>query len=108
MYLVITAVFILFVNINMSTTDQIVMIDNDLINERIEIVKRQTSYSHEEAKEALQKNNYDVMSCIREYLEVPIEKQEPVKKSLNQQIYSELRTKLGSVSHQQIDQSKLK
>tara|TARA_Y100000816_G_scaffold267559_1_gene229060 strand:- start:7354 stop:7629 length:276 start_codon:yes stop_codon:yes gene_type:complete len=91
----------------MSRSDQIVMIDNDVIDERIEIVKRQTSYSHDEAKAALQKNNYDVMSCIREYLEVPNKKQES-KKSLNQQIYTELRGKLGSVSQQQIDQSKLK
>lgn len=91
----------------MSSSDQIVMIDNDVIDERIEIVKRQTSYSHDEAKAALQKNNYDVMSCIREYLEVPNKKQES-KKSLNQQIYTELRGKLGSVSQQQIDQSKLK
>ena len=83
------------------------MVDNDVIDERIEIVKRQTSYSHDEAKAALQKNNYDVMSCIREYLEVPNKKQES-KKSLNQQIYTELRGKLGSVSQQQIDQSKLK
>ena len=83
------------------------MVDNDVIDERIEIVKRQTSYSHDEAKAALQKNNYDVMSCIREYLEVPNKKQES-KKSLNQQIYTELRSKLGSVSQQQIDQSKLK
>lgn len=92
----------------MSNTDQIVMVDNDVIDERVEIVKRQTSYSDKEAKEALQKNNYDVMSCIREYLEVPIKKQEPSKKSINQQIYTELRGKLGSISHQQIDQSKLK
>lgn len=91
----------------MSSSDQIVMVDNDVIDERIEIVKRQTSYSHDEAKAALQKNNYDVMSCIREYLEVPTKKQES-KKSLNQQIYTELRGKLGSVSQQQIDQSKLK
>lgn len=92
----------------MSSSDQIVMVDNDVIDERIEIVKRQTSYSHDEAKAALQKNNYDVMSCIREYLEVPNKKQESTKKSLNQQIYTELRGKLGSVSQQQIDQSKLK
>lgn len=92
----------------MSSSDQMVMVDNDVIHERVEIVKRQTSYSHDEAKAALQKNNYDVMSCIREYLEVPDKKPEPVKKSLNQQIYSELREKLGGVSNQQIDQSKLK
>ena len=90
----------------MSNTDQIVMVDNDVIDERVEIVKRQTSYSDKEAKEALQKNNYDVMSCIREYLEVPIKKQEPSKKSINQQIYTELRGKLGSEPIKEINKNK--
>ncbi len=90
----------------MSTTDQMVMIENDVIDERIEIVKRQTSYSHTEAKEALQNNNYDVMSCIREYLEVPVKKQEPAKKSINQQIYTELRGKLGLEPIKQINKTK--
>ena len=90
----------------MSKSDQIVCIETDLIQERIEILKRQTSYSHKEAKEALQKNNYDVMSCIREYLEVPVKKQEPSKKSINQQIYTELRGKLGSEPIKEINKNK--
>ncbi len=81
----------------MSKSDQIVCIDNEVIQERIEILKRQTSYSHEEAKAALKKNNYDTMACIREYLEVPQKKEEPTKKSLNQQIYKELRNQLGTI-----------
>ena len=81
----------------MSSNDQIVMIDNNVILERIEIVKRQTSYSHEEAKEALQKNNYDTMACIREYLDIPQNNTKKSKMSINQQIYKELRNQLGSV-----------
>lgn len=81
----------------MSSNDQIVMIDNNVILERIEIVKRQTSYSHEEAKEALQKNNYDTMACIREYLDIPKNNTKKSKMSINQQIYKELRNQLSSV-----------
>ena len=82
----------------MSNTNDLVCIDNDDIQERIEILKRQTSYSDEEASNALKKHNYDTMSCIREYLEVPTKKEEPKKMSVNQQIYRELRNQLGSVT----------
>tara|TARA_Y200000002_G_scaffold349835_1_gene326779 strand:- start:32718 stop:32984 length:267 start_codon:yes stop_codon:yes gene_type:complete len=82
----------------MSKSDQIVCIETDLIQERIEILKRQTSYSHEQAEEALKNNNYDTMACIREYLEVPQKKEDPTKKSINQQIYKELRNQLGTVT----------
>jgi predicted nucleic acid-binding protein len=82
----------------MSKSDQIVCIETGLIQERIEILKRQTSYSHEQAEEALKKNNYDTMACIREYLEVPQKKEDSTKKSINQQIYKELRNQLGTVN----------
>lgn len=82
----------------MNNTNDLVCIDNDVIQERIEILKRQTSYSDEEASNALKKHNYDTMSCIREYLEVPTKKEEPKKMSVNQQIYRELRNQLGSVT----------
>ena len=82
----------------MSKSDQIVCIESDLIQERIEILKRQTSYSHEQAEDALKNNNYDTMACIREYLEVPQKKEDKTKKSINQQIYKELRNQLGTVN----------
>ena len=83
----------------MSNTNDLVCIDNDDIQERLEILKRQTSYSHDEALEALKKHNYDTMSCIREYLEIPAKKKEdPKKMSVNQQIYRELRNQLGTVT----------
>ena len=49
----------------MSKSDQIVCIETDLIQERSEILKRQTSYSHEQAEAALKNSNYDTMACIR-------------------------------------------
>lgn len=83
----------------MNNTNELVCIDNDVIQERLEILKRQTSYSDDEAIDALKKHNYDTMSCIREYLEIPTKKEEdPKKMSVNQQIYRELRNKLGSVT----------
>ena len=87
----------------MSKSDQIVCIETDLIQERIEILKRQTSYSHEQAEEALKNNNYDTMACIREYLEVPQKKEDSTKKSINQQIYKELRNQLGTVTPPKIE-----
>ena len=83
----------------MNNTNELVCIDNDVIQERLEILKRQTSYSDDEAIDALKKHNYDTMSCIREYLEIPTKKkEEPKKMSVNQQIYRELRHQLGTVT----------
>lgn len=78
--------------------NEIVCVDNNLIEERISIVQRQTEYTYEEAKSALKKNNYDTMYCIREYLGTPQKKDLPKKMSVNQQIYKELRQQLGTVT----------
>jgi len=81
----------------MSSDNDMVCIDNDEIDERVQIVMRQTDYTTEHAKSALQKHNYDTMSCIREYLGVPEKKTQSKPVSINQQIYREIRHKLGSV-----------
>ena len=82
----------------MASKDQIVCVDNEVIEERVEMVKRQTTYTTEEANDALKKNNYDTRACIRAYLEVPVKHGHPQKISVNQQIYRELRNQLGTVS----------
>ena len=82
----------------MASKDQIVCVDNDVIEERVEMVKRQTTYTHDEARSALKKNNYDTMACIREYLDVPKTKDSSKKISVNQQIYRELRNQLGTIA----------
>ncbi len=80
----------------MSTNTNITCISNDELEEKIGILMRQTNYDEETAEKMLEKHNYDVTKCIKEYLGVP-EKQPAKKMSVNQQIYSEIRKKLGHV-----------
>jgi hypothetical protein len=79
-----------------STNINITCISNDELEEKIGILMRQTNYDEETAEKILEKHNYDVPKCIKEYLGVP-EKQPAKKMSVNQQIYSEIRKKLGHV-----------
>ena len=66
----------------------------------IEMVVRQTDYSFEEAKEKLEENHYQYMKVIEEYMEVDKIKEERDRerrekeegKSVNQKIYSQIRT----------------
>lgn len=66
----------------------------------IEMVVRQTDYSFEEAKEKLEENHYQYMKVIEEYMEVDKIKEQREKeirekeesKSVNQKIYSQIRT----------------
>jgi len=79
-------------------------ISNEELEERIEIVSRQTDYTTEEIREKLLKHNYDTIKCIKEYLcagstsnngkTTNTNPEKKHEKSLNQQIYTELRKKL--------------
>jgi hypothetical protein len=73
-------------------------ISNDELEERIGIVMRQTEYTEEEAETALTKNNYDTISCIKEYLGIPLQKEPEKKGSVNQEIYKQLRKQMGVVT----------
>jgi hypothetical protein len=61
----------------------------------VQIIMRQTNYSEEIAKEKLQEFNYDHMAVIRAYFGISEKKQFPIK-SVNQEIYKQLRYKLDS------------
>jgi coproporphyrinogen III oxidase-like Fe-S oxidoreductase len=61
-------------------------------NESISKIMNQTNYSKEEALNRLRKNNGDYIKTIKEYLGVS-EKTEKTK-SLNQEIYRQIRLKL--------------
>jgi hypothetical protein len=63
--------------------------------ELIQIILRQTDYTEEIAKEKLIENNGDHILVIKKYMGLDDKKQEPVK-SLNQEIYKQLRYKLDS------------
>jgi hypothetical protein len=62
--------------------------------EKIGLVMRQTGYTEEVAKEKLLEYNNDPMRVIKGYLGIG-EKKAPPLKSLNQEIYSQLRSKLN-------------
>jgi|SaaInlStandDraft_1057018.scaffolds.fasta_scaffold113058_2 hypothetical protein len=79
----------------MNKDDKISIVDTTELEEKIEIIMRQTDYTKDIAREKLIIHEYDTMKCIRDYLGVT-EKKAPTM-SVNQQIYKELRNKLGSV-----------
>jgi hypothetical protein len=73
-------------------------IEQTELERKIKIVQGQTDYTEEQAREKLTLNNFDEMKCIREYLGVPSKTSiKPKQVSLNQQIYKEIRHKMGSV-----------
>lgn len=63
--------------------------------EHIEVIMRQTNYNRETAIVKLQEHNSNHITVIKEFMGIPIKKTEPVK-SLNQEIYKQLRYKLDA------------
>ena len=62
----------------------------------IEIILRQTNYSTEEAREKLCEYNNDYIAVIKAYLGVKKDASKPEIKSVNQEIYKQMRFKLDS------------
>ena len=75
--------------------DTISLIETDLIDDKIQKILRQTSYTQKKAREKLQEYNYDEIQVIKSYFGIS-EKKEGVIKSVNQEIYKQLRSKLNS------------
>jgi hypothetical protein len=76
-------------------TDTISFVETDKIDENVQVIMRQTDYTEEMAKEKLKEFNYDHIAVIKSYLGVTEKKTTPVK-SLNQEIYKQLRHRLDS------------
>ena len=64
------------------------------MDEHIDIIMRQTNYSREECIEKLQNNN--TTDIIKEYMGISLQPQSNRKKSLQQEIYFQLRTQMDS------------
>jgi hypothetical protein len=75
--------------------NSISFIETDKIEEQIQIILRQTDYSEEDAREKLKQHNYDHLKVIKSFLGVTEKKALPPK-SVNQEIYRQLRYKLDS------------
>ena len=75
--------------------DNISLVETDQIDEKIQKVMRQTDYSENMAREKLKEHNFDEIATIKSYLGITEKKALPVK-SVNQEIYKQLRSKLNS------------
>ena len=75
--------------------DNISFVETEKIDENIQIILRQTDYTEEIAKEKLKEFNYDHLAVIRAYFGIA-EKKTPQVKSVNQEIYKQLRYRLDS------------
>ena len=75
--------------------DHISLVDTDQIEEKIQKVMRQTDYTEEMAREKLKLFNYDEILVIKSYLGISDKKVQPIK-SVNQEIYKQLRYRLDS------------
>jgi hypothetical protein len=70
------------------------LVETDLIDEKVQKVMRQTDYSEEIAREKLYEHNFNEIATIKAYLGITEKKTLQVK-SINQEIYKQLRYKLN-------------
>ena len=75
--------------------DNISLVETDQIDEKVQKVLRQTDYNEEQARDKLKQHGFDEIATIKAYLGIA-EKKAPQIKSVNQEIYKQLRSKLDS------------
>ncbi len=69
-------------------------VSNDDIEKNVKNIMGQTNYTEEMAREKLKLFNYDFMRVLKDYMGIP-EKKETIKiKSVNQEIYKQIRHNL--------------
>ena len=71
------------------------LVETDQIEDKIKLIMGQTDYSPEVAREKLKEHGYNEIATIKSYLGIT-EKKCQNKKSVNQEIYRQLRTKLDT------------
>jgi lysyl-tRNA synthetase class II len=76
-------------------SDSISFIESEDINNKIQIILRQTDLSEEIAREKLKEANFDHILVIKNFLGITEKKALPIK-SKNQEIYKQLRYKLDN------------
>jgi hypothetical protein len=77
-------------------SDGISFFSNDDINKVLQKVLSQTNYTEEQAREKLRLFNSDYMAVIRDYMGISEKKEERKVKSINQEIFRQIRTKLDT------------
>jgi hypothetical protein len=90
--------------------DNISLVETDLIDDKVNMIIRQTDYTEEKAIEKLRQFGFNEISVIKDYMGIT-EKKAPVKiASVNQAIYKQLRTYLnGAMSdyHERVDKGEV-
>ena len=76
-------------------SENISLVETEQIDDKIQKILMQTDYSEVTAGEKLKEYNYDEIAVIKAYLGIA-EKKAPQVKSVNQEIYRQLRHKLDS------------
>ena len=76
-------------------SDGISFFSNDDLTNHLKKVMSQTNYTEEEATEKLKLFNCDYMRVIKDYMGIPEKKEQPVK-SVNQEIFRQIRTSLDT------------
>jgi hypothetical protein len=76
-------------------SNNISLVETDQIDEKIQKIMRQTDYSENVAREKLKEYNFDEIATIKAYLGITEKKALPIK-SVNQEIYRQLRSRLNS------------
>ena len=77
-------------------SDGISFFSNDDLTENVKKVMSQTNYTEEQAIEKLKLFNCDYMRVLKDYMGIPEKKEAPKVKSVNQEIFRQIRTKLDS------------
>ena len=79
-----------------NTNDSINFVSNDVINDLVKKVLAQTNYTEQIAAAKLQEFNYDLMRVLKDYMGIPEKKDITKIKSVNQEIYRQIRYSLDS------------
>jgi len=74
---------------------EITMINNNDLNSRVQIIMRQTTYTEDVALAKLKELNFDHLKVIKAFMGLPEKKTETIK-SVNQEIYKQIRMKLDT------------
>jgi hypothetical protein len=75
--------------------DNITFIENVQIEKKIKIILGQTDYTEDIIREKLKAHNYDHLAVLRSYFGIAEKKPQEVK-SVNQEIYRQLRHRLDN------------
>lgn len=76
--------------------------DKDKETELVEMIMRQTDYTNIVAREKLIENNYNSLLVIKKYMGLDDKPKETIK-SVNQEIYKQLRNKLHNLNASNIE-----